>query len=309
MSEGERAGFPAKAAVLGVLALAGVGFAGWKSYEFFKPVKEGRTRMMRDRADVAPGDPAPLASNERRVTREAGEGPAIFIPSPQGEYAFEKVKDADELAAQAESLTRSIEAASDEAGLADLGSFGREQLAQDVTSVLAPLLADSEDGFFDAVAALGGDRPPEDRPMIRQIFAQYADQLGYASIDTSKVTVRPVPTGSAAGEDWQYAQAGMMVVNQMNRRGEDGTETTTTLLRNWPRGLFPGLDDFVAKGRRAVQVLAPVRVKGSTSEQPDMHLGVIMVWDPQAKRWQPVAYDLYLHNQDLREGFMPRQRG
>lgn len=309
MTDRARATFLTKATVLGVLALAGLGWVGWTGYQFFKPVKEGRSRMFRERAATAPGDPPPLASNERRVTRTPGQGPGIDLPSPQGEYTFEKVRDVEALASQAESLSRGIEAASEGAGLADLGTFGREKLAEDATSVLAPLFADSEEGFFDSLAALGGERPPEDRPTIRAPFAQYADQLGYASIDTSKVTVRPVPTGPAAGEDWKYAQAGMMVVNQMNRRGEDGAETSTTLVRNWPRGLFPGLDDFVAKGRRAVEVLAPVRVKGSTSESPDMHLGVIMVWDAQAKRWQPAAYDLYLHNQALREGFMPRQRG
>lgn len=289
----------AKIGILSVVAAAGVAWAGWTAYSSFKPQKP-RSRMI---TDIGGGGPA-RSGMERRVARSD----MPLLPIAEG-HTFGNARSTEDRAAQIAAATDRIRAAAGEVQpVRDVGPGAAEQLATSAAALFEPLFDSDVDAYFDAVETLGGKRPAEDNTRPRELFQRFASTLGYASIDTSKITIHPIKTGKGA-DAFEWGGPGNIMMMTNRNIDDQGNERNTTTIKVWPDGLFDDVTGFVEKGMRAVEVRAPVQTRKGEGDLADMHLGVVLVWVPSSRTWQPAVWNLYVHNQALMSDIMPRLGG
>ncbi|RNC80958.1 MAG: hypothetical protein ED559_03925 [Phycisphaera sp.] len=211
------------------------------------------------------------------------------------EYAFDSVKNANDVAEQMGTMTQVVSALNGDTQ-GEPGALGSR-----VAAFLEPINAGDQERLVSAVAQLGGSNEADEEGALPTdgIFTLFSGLLKYASLDTTNIQVRE-PTTSVAGQEGVSISMNRNIAEDPDT-GEE-VETASSIMTGAPVQLFPLAAVEGAKGK-LIEVRLPFLSDGSKSDKPDIVVNLQMRNVPGAG-WQPAGFVVDVRNEELMQSVM-----
>lgn len=162
-------------------------------------------------------------------------------------------------------------------GFGTQGTGSGDAFASSLRYAVGPLISGDYDGFLEAMRALGATLPGE-MDQEHPLFTMLKDKLAGADVDLTRLEVAA-----------HRVERGPVRVERREEGEGDGPKRNYNerIAEARPASLFGKATESVDE--KAVDVRFPFRPKGERDEQ---WLGIVLVWNAEARVWQPGAFQM-----------------
>ncbi|USO00068.1 MAG: hypothetical protein H6810_05240 [Phycisphaeraceae bacterium] len=301
-----------KARLIGasVLAVAGVGVAGWlatRSLGVGRTVRSAsQAAAEQDRA--AHEADAPDGGGTQREIKLDGPPPAWVQARQETMSTYNSELDYPSKGDAIDSFDSGVGdlsiAAEQDGALGALGLPARRSLIESYRTFMRPLVAADQAAFEQAVADLGGETgsgAAGDTPAAA-LFGRLSGYLenSRVALSSARVTPRdgtnpqevpagPPPMAVGKGKSKTGVVAIPMMVGVEKQIDDEGKAVTTRDLAVPLSALFPDAAALAAGGAQTIEVWAPAKLADTGGKKADFGPSVYFVHDAGRGTWQPVA--------------------
>ncbi len=166
----------------------------------------------------------------------------------------------------------------------------RQALTTAINTALQPYLSGDVEGVDASITELGGQLPPPEEMTEQRLDRRKSlvNVFKNASLDTENLTVRAVPAGQSLQDAYDPSQDPR----------DTGYMANLGIMIG---GAFPELEEAGRNGVDRVEVAAPIKLKGVDGPEGMVDLGVVMGYNPQQRRWQPMGFNFYIRSPEAQD--------